>query len=65
MRAGESPASQLSPTRQTEREDPEDVADNHDCSEGSRRSEDAAQDGAELEREWEDEEESGGRRVSG
>lgn len=55
---GPSRASELSPTSQTEMEDPEDLDDN--CSEGSRHLEAAAQDSAELEKEWDDEEESEG-----
>lgn len=57
---GESLASELSTTSQTEVEDPKALADKENRSEGSRHSEAAAQDSAELEKEWEDEEESEG-----
>lgn len=57
---GESLATELSPTSQTLMEDPEDLADEDNSSEGSRHLEDAAQDSAELEKVWEDEEESEG-----
>lgn len=61
----ESLASELSPTSPTEVEDPEDLAEKENCPEGSRHLEAAAQDSAELENEWEDEEESEGLCLSG
>lgn len=57
---GESLASELSATSQTERGHPENLADKENCSEGSRQLEAAAQDSAELGKEWEDEEEGEG-----
>lgn len=45
---------------QPDMEDPGDVADKENCSEGSRNSETAEQEISELEREWEDEEEGEG-----
>lgn len=57
---GESLASELSATSQTGMEHPEDLADKENCSEGSRQLEAAAQNSAEQDEEWEDEEESEG-----
>lgn len=56
----ESLASELSACSQTEMEDPEALADKENCSEGSRHLKAAAHNSAELEKEWEDEEESEG-----